>query len=132
MLLPILVCALPDITSLPPPLVEGYGLQPGSAVARTDMDAGAARQRRRFTAVTEICPVTWRFRADEMATFRAWFDDAACQGAAWFLLTLPDGRSTATGPRQCRFLDSGAGPWQATALKGLHWEVSARLEVRNA
>lgn len=39
--------------SLPVPLVEGISYTPGQNVIRTQMDAGAAKVRRRFTAVPE-------------------------------------------------------------------------------
>ena len=35
-------------TQLPKPKLDGYSLAPQAAFARTDMDAGPARQRRRF------------------------------------------------------------------------------------
>ena len=34
---------------LPLPTYDGYALEPESAVTRTDMESGPARQRRRFT-----------------------------------------------------------------------------------
>ena len=36
-------------TTLPLPTVEGYGIRSGEAILRTEMEAGPARQRRRFT-----------------------------------------------------------------------------------
>lgn len=40
-------------TSLPVPLVEGISYTPGQNVIRSQMDAGVAKMRRRFTAVPE-------------------------------------------------------------------------------
>ncbi len=45
---------MPDIVwpdTLPLPTVQGYAVQPEDAILRTEMEAGLARQRRRFTNV---------------------------------------------------------------------------------
>ena len=35
--------------TLPYPTVQGYAIKPGEAIVRTEMEAGPARQRRRYT-----------------------------------------------------------------------------------
>ena len=58
---------------LPLPTLEGYGVQPGEAVLRTEMEAGPARQRRRFTDVPSRIAVRWVLRPDQFALFEAWY-----------------------------------------------------------
>ena len=55
--------------TLPLPTVEGYGIQPGDAILRTEMEAGPARQRRRFTQVPSRVSVRWIMRRDQFALF---------------------------------------------------------------
>lgn len=115
--------------TLPRPTIDGYQLAPVDPTLRSDMEIGAARVRRRTAARNDQVAVTWRFTDAEMAIFRTWYDDAstgAAGGAAWF-----DGISLALGSTglvtsEARF----SGIWQATALAGLNWQVSARLEIR--
>ena len=46
--------------TLPYPTVQGYAIKPGEAIVRTEMEAGPARQRRRYTQtpsrVQILCP----------------------------------------------------------------------------
>lgn len=114
--------------SLPRPLLEGYQLSPADPVVRSDMEVGAARQRRRTVARNDQVAVSWLFDGTQMAAFRVWFDDSseAAGGAAWFngiSLALGTGGQVAS---EARF----AGIWQATALGADRWKVTARLEVR--
>jgi len=48
--------------TLPLPTVEGYGIRPGEAILRTEMEAGPARQRKRFTQVPTRIAVRWLMR----------------------------------------------------------------------
>ena len=56
---------------LPLPTIEGYGIQPGEAILRTGMEAGPARQRRRFTNVPSRITVRWVMRAEQFLLFEA-------------------------------------------------------------
>lgn len=114
-------------STLPRPKVDGYQLAPVDPTLRSDMEVGAARARRRTAARNDQVAVSWLFTDAEMAAFRAWFDDAAgaAGGPAWFTgigLALGNGIVAS----EARF----AGIWQASAVPGLNWQVSARLEVR--
>jgi len=61
-----------DITwpdTLPLPTVQGYNIQPGDTILRTEMEAGLARQRRRFTNAPTKVSVRWIMRRDQYAIF---------------------------------------------------------------
>lgn len=115
-------------STLPGPLVQGYAVSPVDKTLRTEMDAGAGRVRLRSRARLDRVQATWRFKAAEMAAFRAWFESptGAGFGAAFFDISLPLGHA-APETRVARF----AAPPQYRALgTGPVWEVSAELEVR--
>lgn len=115
--------------TLPAPVYDGYQLTPVDPVIRSDMEVGAARVRRRTAARNDQVAVSWLFTNAQMAVFRAWYDNAstgAAGGAAWFTgISLALGASGLVSS-EARF----AGIWQASALPGLNWRVTARLEVR--
>lgn len=113
--------------TLPAPLLSGYSVSPREQVARTEMDGGNTRARRRTTARIDMVTATWSLTDTEMATFRAWWDGAtdAAGGASWFTITLRAGYG-GTESVDARF----AGPWQAEEITPRKWRVSATLEVR--
>lgn len=115
-------------SSLPAPLLTDYGFETSDATVRTDMDAGAARVRRRFTAAPDMLQAGWKFTEAQMATFRTFFETDLSMGAAWFNLTIKDGRVAGLVSREVRF----AAPWRAAFIPGYGWHVSATLEVRDA
>lgn len=114
-------------STLPSPLVSGYGLNPVDPVIRTDMEVGTSRARRRSAARQDRIAVSWRFTNAQMAAFRTWFDDPAnaAGGANWFTMDVAIGTGGLVN-MNCRFV----GVWKANALAGLMYEVSATLEVR--
>lgn len=57
--------------SLPPPLVNGAGYTPQENTIRTQMVAGAAKMRRRFTAVPEMFAFTLRLTRAQVDTLDA-------------------------------------------------------------
>lgn len=61
---------------LPRPLAAGYGISPADQALRTDMEAGAARVRRRSRARLDMIDVSWKFTDAQMAVFREWFDNS--------------------------------------------------------
>lgn len=114
--------------ALPKPLGEDYSLAVQDVSVRTDMDAGPARVRRRFTAAPDTVNLSWKFTEAEMATFRAFYEDDIDYGAAWFNLSLKDGRAAGMATKEVRF----AGPYNAAYIAGYGWHVSAAMEVRVA
>ena len=112
---------------LPVPTLAGYSLKPKSRTVRTDMEAGTARVRRRFTRVPTVTPAVWRFKQAEFGLFEWWFEHEIDGGAAWFAGPALNGSGLITV--QCRFVDGQDGPYAAKPLGGGVWEVSANLEV---
>ena len=110
--------------TLPLPTVEGYGIQPGDAILRTEMEAGPARQRRRFTQVPSRVSVRWIMRCDQFALFEAWYRWQAKEGGAWFEIELLGGLGLLT--QEARFTRQ----FQAQLLGGTLWEIRSELEIR--
>ena len=110
--------------TLPLPTVEGYGIWPGEAILRTEMDAGPARQRRRFTHVPSRVSVRWIMRRDQFALFEAWYRWQAKEGGAWFEIALLGGLGLLT--QEARFTRQ----FQAQLLGGTLWEIRSELEIR--
>ena len=130
MLLPVLAGATtPTISAPPPPLVAGYALNPVDMTARTEMEAGPARVRRRSSARVDMVPVQWSMSDAQMGEFREWFrsEDGANGGAGWFTISLLMGNG-GTQTVIARF----SGIWQAAYVPHLRWQVQATLEVRDA
>lgn len=114
--------------TLPVPSNEGYQISPGDQTIRTDMEAGAPRVRRKTTVRDDRLSVTWILTDAQLDTLRDWFDDAVsgiAGGSAWFSTSLAVGGNTLIETKEARFV----GPFAAARL-GLHWRVSATLEVR--
>lgn len=111
-------------STLPLPTVQNYAVQPGDAVVRTDMEAGLARQRRRFTDVPSIIGVRWLFTRNQFAVFEAWFKLYAKEGAEFFDIDLLGGIGITT--HTARFTRQ----FDAKLFNGLFWEVTSQLEIR--
>ncbi|MBL6934095.1 MAG: YcaO-like family protein [Alphaproteobacteria bacterium] len=110
--------------TLPLPSIEGYGVHPGEAILRTEMEAGPARQRRRFTSVPSRISVRWVLRRDQFALFEAWYRWHAKEGGEWFGIDLLGGLGLVT--HEARFTRQFA----ARPLPGNRWEVTSELEIR--
>jgi ribosomal protein L16 Arg81 hydroxylase len=66
-------------------LLDGYAVQQASALKRSEMDSGPAKQRldRSRQMVERAVTVQLRSRADYEA-FKVWFRDTIHRGADWF------------------------------------------------
>lgn len=113
------------------PSIDGYGIEPQEGVARTDMDSGPARQRRRWTTTPTNFPVTFKFTRTELAVFEGWYYNVAQEGAAWFNITLLSGLGLIT--HEARFKGPyKSSPWNAGATANAEWwRVTATLEIRD-
>ena len=111
-------------TTLPLPSIEGYGLHPGEAILRTEMEAGPARQRRRYTQVPSRISARWVFRREQFALFEAWYRWHAKEGGEWFEINLLGGLGLVV--HEARF----TRPFDAQPRSGVLWEVSSELEIR--
>lgn len=76
---------------LPYPTTEGYAIKPGEAIVRTDMEAGPARQRRRYEQTPSKISVRWVMNREQFSLFEAWYKYYAKEGAEWFVITLLGG-----------------------------------------
>lgn len=113
-------------TTLPLPTVEGYSVSPGDAIIRTEMDAGLARQRRRFTNVPTKVSVRWIMRRDQYAVFEGWYRWYAQEGASWFTVSLLGGLGLLD--QDARFTRQFSSRLIAG---GTLWEVTSELEIRD-
>lgn len=111
-------------TTLPLPTIEGYGVHPGEAILRTEMEAGPARQRRRFTQVPSRISVRWLFRRQQFALFEAWYRWHAKEGGEWFGIDLLGGLGLVA--HEARFTRQ----FEARVRGGVLWEVTSELEIR--
>jgi hypothetical protein len=109
---------------LPLPVISGYELDDDPSIARTEMELGAPRQRRRSAAQWSTLKATWRFTSDEYAMFEAWLRHFAEYGS-WFRMTLLLGLGLVEC--ECRF-QSGKAP--ARWLNGAWVQVQTTLDVR--
>lgn len=113
-------------TTLPRPQVPGYALEPGQAFLRTQMDAGPARQRRRFSTTPTAVPVSVRLTKDQLATFEAWHHYEIADGTGWFTVTIANGKGLVSC--EARF----SGPYKAVPESSiLRWSISSTFEVRS-
>ena len=110
--------------TLPLPSIDGYGVHPGEAVLRTEMEAGPARQRRRFTQVPSRVSVRWLLRRDQMALFESWYRWHAKEGGEWFTIDLLGGLGLVG--HEARFTRQ----FTARPVPGNRWDVTSELEIR--
>ena len=108
-----------------PTYVE-YDAQPADAALRTEMDAGAAKVRRRYTSGPEACNVrlmmtTTQLNAASPNGFHAFFVTDTGYGATEFTWVNPRTNVAAT----CRFV----GVPKYVPLGGTAWEVRFRMEI---
>lgn len=111
--------------TLPLPTVQGYAVQPEDAILRTEMEAGLARQRRRFTNVPTKVSVRWIMRRDQYAIFEGWYRWHAKEGANWFTITLLGGMGLQE--QEARFVRQFSARLIAG---GMLWEIASELEIR--
>ncbi len=117
------MAAFPD--SLPPPLWPGITLKPVDPVARSEMEAGPARTRRRFTRTPTAYTLRFEFDRLEMDIFEGWHRHEINDGESWFDMAMPSGRGITVV--SCRFTRM----WAATAIAQGNFAVSAEIEVQD-
>ena len=110
--------------TLPLPTIDCYGIRPGEAILRTEMEAGPARQRRRYTQVPSRITVRWVLRREQFALFEAWYRWTAKEGGEWFEIDLLGGLGLL--PQDARFTRQ----FDARIVAGILWEVRSELEIR--
>lgn len=110
---------------LPLPTVQGYKIKPDDAILRTDMEAGLARQRRRFTQTPSKINVRWLMNQEQFSLFEAWYKYHAKEGAEWFLISLLGGLGLLE--QEARFIKQ----FEASLFNGILWEITSELEIRD-
>lgn len=110
---------------LPYPTTEGYAIKPGEAIVRTDMEAGPARQRRRYTQTPTKISVRWLMNPEQFCVFEAWYKYHAKEGGEWFVITLLGGIGLSS--QEARFTQQ----FEAKLLNGYLWEITSELEIRD-
>lgn len=110
--------------SLPGVSSSSYSIKLTSGVVRTEVDAGYARVRRRFTQTPRDMDVKWKFTMDEFKIFESFFNYDIFGGASWFYIDLFDGSG------QSQFVARFKQPYTAgTIAREYMWEVTATLET---
>lgn len=110
---------------LPLPTVQGYKIKPDDAILRTDMEAGLARQRRRFSQTPSKISVRWLMNQEQFSLFEAWYKYHAKEGAEWFLISLLGGLGLLE--QEARFIKQ----FEASLFNGTLWEITSELEIRD-
>ena len=110
---------------LPYPTIEGYSIKPSEAIVRTDMEAGPARQRRRYTQTPSRISVRWMVNHEHFSLFEAWYKYQAKEGAEWFYITLLSGLGLTE--QEARFTQQ----FEANLINGCLWEIVSELEIRD-
>jgi len=107
---------------------QGYKLQTGSQVIRTDMDNGIARQRRRFTARVDVIDCILEVKGNELDIFEDFIYNDCNGGASWFNAPISDGSGVQT--KEVRVM---GGNYTFVPLDQFNkvWNVQMKLEVRN-
>jgi hypothetical protein len=107
---------------LPKPQLAGYSLAPQAAFVRSDMDAGPARQRRRFTQAPTDIAVELVMDQQQLAIFEAWYEHRIDSGSAWFDAPMLNGQ--ASRPRNAALWSRGAQ--SRSALRLTAWRASGK------
>lgn len=117
-------------SGLSPVQAQSYRETQQPNTIRSEVAAGPAKVRRRFTAAIRVLDVTWTLDAAQMRTFQTFFDETIQSGALEFLLPSPRyGLSGTSSTVRARFLtDSGAYSVSYNAEQRA-WQVTARLEL---
>lgn len=104
---------------------ENYQIEPVDPVARTQMEAGPVRARRRLTVFPTHVTVTWYFTQAQLAIFETFHHATLSDGAAWFTLPMLNGQGVTAV--DARFAEM----WKARLAAPGQWDVSAKIEIRN-
>jgi hypothetical protein len=81
--------------TLPVPRRDGYNIKPVPSYARTAMDSGTSRQRRRFVTTPTNLTITLRMTTAELGIYETFFEEAIFGGSAWFLMPIYNGQGKA-------------------------------------
>ena len=102
-------------------LVDGYGQSFPEVTIKSNMDAGPAKVRRRFTAGVEPVSGTMVMTAAQLATFTTFYNTTLLGGSLRFSWTKPPAHTAAC---EMRF----TAPPSLTKVES-NYEVSLSLEI---
>lgn len=105
-----------------------YNENPESAIRRTTMETGPAKQARIKSRVMVDRSVVIRYTGTEFASFKSWFKSSDCNwGAAWFDWTDPIDNTV----KQARIVNGAytANPRSAGDGAPVEWDVALTLET---
>lgn len=113
--------------TLPIPLLSGYEVELTDPTARTDMESGAARVRRRSTGAPDGITFSLSMTEAQFLIFRAFWDTEWQQGAAWVYFPVRDGYAAGVSSKECR---PTTGKFKAALVTPDRWRVQIAVEVR--
>ena len=104
-----------------------YGEKPTSAVLRTEMESGPAKQAKIHSRSMVTRAVTMIFTSTEYTSFMTWFRDSISRGADWFDWTDPIDDTL----KQARIVKGELEADSFSKSEGdlLSWEVKFLLET---
>lgn len=103
------------------PDVSGYSEKPQSQVTRSEMDAGPAKSRRRFTAGTTDLAWAAVITGAQIATLESFYDSDIAAGALPFDMPHPRTGDTITVRMK--------SPYSLSALGGTRYKLEMTIEV---
>lgn len=101
------------------PLVEGYSGEEQSAVLRTEMDAGEAKSRRRFSATPDKLNCSFSLTEAQFTTFKTFFNGSLLRGSLPFDWLHPESGAAVS----CRLIR------YRRSLRGTRRIISCEIEV---
>jgi hypothetical protein len=102
-------------------LVDGYSQSLADTTIKSEMDAGPAKVRRRYTAGVEPVSGMMLLTETQLGTLRTFYEDTLLGGSLRFSWTKPPAHSTA-----CEMRFTAPPSW--TGKKGLY-EIQLSLEI---
>lgn len=103
------------------PLQRGFSEEPQDQVLRTEMDAGPAQTRRRFTAAYRVFSIRLKMSSTQFDTFLTFLNDTIGGGALQFDWAAPD---IMGGTGSFKFV----GTYSVSPPSGDYVIVSAKVE----
>lgn len=115
-------------TTLPCPLIRGYGTEAVSSVVRTPFQAGNTKQRRLHKQLPHTMSLSWVFSQAQYEDAVRWMN---VNGWQWFTIDLPSALAGLRGkqivPHSVRFI-SDFSSRLIRANAGWYWEVAVTAE----
>jgi len=105
-------------------LVDGYNRTAANGILRSDMDAGPAKVRRRFTSAPQVIAGSIFVTAAQLALFKTFYNTTSLGGSLRFDWVDPDNGTTAV---EMRF--AAPPTWAPQGGSEEYWVIEMALEV---